>query len=78
MTPEEMQLVNGLCKRIADEKDPFTFRQLVEQLDALLARKEKRLNEQRRGMLRGHHRDSELSFASLRIYHQLHNCREQG
>ena len=46
MTPEEIQLVNGLCKRIADEKDLLIFRQLVEQLDELLARKEKRLNDQ--------------------------------
>ncbi len=47
MTPEEIELVNGLCKRIADEKDPLIFRQLVEQLDELLARKEKRLNDPR-------------------------------
>jgi hypothetical protein len=33
MTLEEIQPVNGLCKRIAEEKDPLTFRQLVEQLD---------------------------------------------
>jgi hypothetical protein len=43
MTTEERQLVDDLCKRIADEKDPSTFHQLVEQLDELLARKEKRL-----------------------------------
>jgi DNA replication initiation complex subunit (GINS family) len=44
MTPEERQLVNDLCKRIAEEKDASIFRQLVEQLDELLARKEKRLD----------------------------------
>jgi DNA replication initiation complex subunit (GINS family) len=37
MTPEERQIVNDLCKRIADEKDSFIFHQLVEQLDELLA-----------------------------------------
>jgi hypothetical protein len=46
MTPEEIQLVNGLSERIAEEKDPLIFRQLVEQLDELPARKEKRLNDQ--------------------------------
>jgi len=45
MTPEERQLVNELCKRIADEKDPRVFRQLVRELDELMALKEKRLNE---------------------------------
>ena len=44
MTPEERQLVNDLCKRIAEEKDASIFQQLVEQLDELLARKGKRLN----------------------------------
>jgi DNA replication initiation complex subunit (GINS family) len=43
MTPEERQLVDDLCKRIADEKDPFIFHQLVKQLDELLACKENRL-----------------------------------
>ena len=43
MTPEERELVNGLCKRIAEEKDIFVFQQLVEQLDDILSRKEKRL-----------------------------------
>jgi ribosome recycling factor len=47
MTPEERQLVNDLCKRIAEEKDASIFHQLVEQLDELLARKEKRLNAAR-------------------------------
>jgi hypothetical protein len=46
MTPEELKLVNDLCKRIADEKDVFIFQQLVEQLDELLARKEKRLKRE--------------------------------
>jgi len=45
MTPEERQLVNKLCKRIADEKDPRIFRQLVQELDELMALKEKRLQE---------------------------------
>ena len=47
MTPEERQLVNDLCKRIAEEKDPSIFQQLVEQLDELLARKEMRLQAAR-------------------------------
>jgi hypothetical protein len=45
MTPEERTLVNRLCERIAEEKDLVVFRQLVEQLDELLARKEKRLSD---------------------------------
>ena len=43
MTPEERELTNRLCKRIAEEKDIFVFQQLVEQLDDILSRKEKRL-----------------------------------
>ena len=44
MTPEERQLANDLCQRIAEEKDLSIFQQLVEQLDELLARKKKRLD----------------------------------
>jgi hypothetical protein len=44
MTPEERQLANDLCQRIAEEKDLSIFQQLVEQLDELLARKRKRLD----------------------------------
>jgi hypothetical protein len=44
MTPEERQLVNELCKNIADEKDLTIFRELITQLDEVMARKEKRLN----------------------------------
>jgi hypothetical protein len=45
MTPEERQLVNELCKRIAEEKDYYVFSQLVQQLDELIERKEKRLKD---------------------------------
>jgi DNA replication initiation complex subunit (GINS family) len=48
MTPEERRLVDNLCKRIADEKDPFIFHQLVQQLDEVLARKKQRLQKQER------------------------------
>jgi hypothetical protein len=46
MIPAERRLENDLCKRIADEKDYFLFRQLVEHLDELLARKQQRLTNQ--------------------------------
>ena len=36
MTQHERQLVIGLCARIADEKNPFVFRQLIIEMDALL------------------------------------------
>jgi hypothetical protein len=36
MTPEGRQEVHDLCKQIADEKDPFVFDQLVQQLNELL------------------------------------------
>ena len=48
MTPEERQLVNDLCKRIAEEKDAVIFHQLVEILDELLALKKNRLNDSER------------------------------
>jgi len=38
MTQHERQTVTGLCARIADEKNPFVFSQLLIELDALLER----------------------------------------
>lgn len=37
--------MNRLCERIQIEKDPKIFMQLVEQLNELLERKEKRLEQ---------------------------------
>jgi hypothetical protein len=36
MTEHEREMVTALCARIADEKNPFVFRQLLIELDALL------------------------------------------
>ena len=36
MTEHEREMVKALCSRIADEKNPFVFRQLLIELDALL------------------------------------------
>ena len=36
MTEHEREMVKTLCARIADEKNPFVFRQLIIELDALL------------------------------------------
>jgi hypothetical protein len=44
MTPEEKELMDALCKRIAVEHDPKTFDALVHQLNELLEKKEHRLN----------------------------------
>ena len=38
MTQHERQMVIGLCARIADEKNPAVFSQLLIELDALLER----------------------------------------
>ena len=43
MTPEERAEMNRLCERIQAEQDPQIFMDLVDQLNQLLARKEKRL-----------------------------------
>jgi hypothetical protein len=45
MTPEEREQMNRLCERIQIEKDPKIFMQLVDQLNKLLERKEKRLEQ---------------------------------
>jgi hypothetical protein len=45
MNQEERQQMNRLCQRIQIEKDPKVFMQLVEQLNELLERKEKRLEQ---------------------------------
>jgi hypothetical protein len=36
MTEHEREMVTALCARIADEKNPVVFRQLLIELDALL------------------------------------------
>jgi hypothetical protein len=36
MTAHEREMVTALCARIADEKSPVVFRQLLIELDALL------------------------------------------
>ena len=43
MSPEEKAQMEILCKRIAEEKDPAAFHKLIEQLNDLLERKERRL-----------------------------------
>jgi hypothetical protein len=45
MTAQEREQMNRLCERIQIEKDPKIFMQLVEQLNELLERKEKRLEQ---------------------------------
>lgn len=42
MTPEETERIEEICKRLQTEKDPATFNQLCEELNALLLEKEKR------------------------------------
>jgi len=36
MTEHEREMVTALCARIVDAKNPFVFRQLLIELDALL------------------------------------------
>jgi hypothetical protein len=43
MTPDETELMNTLCSRIATEKDPLAFRKLIVELNDLLEREEQRL-----------------------------------
>lgn len=43
MNPEERERMKRLCERIQIEQNPHVFTKLVEQLNALLERKEKRL-----------------------------------
>jgi hypothetical protein len=38
MTAHEREMVTALCARIADEKNPVVFRQLLIELDALLGK----------------------------------------
>jgi len=42
MAPEERERMNALIQRIQEEQDPKTFAQLVEQLNELLERDQKR------------------------------------
>ena len=39
MTPDETELMVALCKRIQDEKNPASFIELIEELNALLEQK---------------------------------------
>jgi hypothetical protein len=48
MTPEEKEQMNMLCARIAVEKDPTMFDQLVRQLNDLLEKKHDRLTPEHR------------------------------
>jgi hypothetical protein len=48
MTPEEKELMDALCKRIAVEQDPKKFDELVFQLNELLEKKEHRLKPDQR------------------------------
>ena len=45
MTPEEKSELDALCQRIQEEHDHDKFTELVTQLNDLLERKEKRLEE---------------------------------
>jgi hypothetical protein len=52
MTPEEHKRMTYLCQRIQVEQDPTQFTKLVDELNALLGRKEERLeNAQQKGRL---------------------------
>jgi hypothetical protein len=44
MTPDERKEMNRLCLLIQDEKDHTKFIELITKLNALLDRKEQRLN----------------------------------
>jgi len=46
MTPEERERMNELAARIADEKDPEIFDQLVRELEHLLEAKHERIHSQ--------------------------------
>lgn len=48
MTPEERERMEWLCKRIAEEKDPEKFDELVKQLDDLLEVKHQRIHPEHR------------------------------
>ena len=44
MTPEEIERMNWLCKRIQEEQDQQRFNELVVELNTVLERKERRLH----------------------------------
>jgi len=46
MTPEEQSRLNELCQLIKDEKDNDKFHRLLKELNELLSRKGRRLEEQ--------------------------------
>jgi len=43
MTPEEIERMNFLCKRIQEEQDQQKFSELVSELNTLLEAKERKL-----------------------------------
>jgi len=45
LTPDERDRMNSLCKQIVTEKDRDKFIKLVEELNNLLDRKERRLED---------------------------------
>jgi len=49
MTPEERMRMDELCKQIQAEQDSMKFLALVEELNALLEKKETRLTGNERG-----------------------------
>jgi hypothetical protein len=51
MTPEETKQMHLLCDRIQVEKDHTVFLRLVQELNDLLARKDRRLTEAERKAL---------------------------
>ena len=50
MTPEERKTLDELCKRIAEEKDPLVFDQLVREMSALLEAKHARIHPEHKRM----------------------------
>jgi len=50
MSEHEREMVTALCARIADEKNPVVFRQLLIELDALLEK------------LNNHHQSTRTGF----------------
>ncbi len=47
MTPDERERMNWLCQRIAEEKDPKIFDELVRELNDLLDTEHERLHSRR-------------------------------
>jgi protein-tyrosine phosphatase len=45
MTAEERERMNWLCSRIADEKNPSVFHELLRELNELMEKKRQRIHE---------------------------------